>query len=239
MALTRVVCSPVLRAISTMGLVLLSLLVSPAASPQAPEQAHIRSELAAMVDVFNTQAQDLDTADPASVQYLNGFIDDTLSRHWDTGYMAQHLLGDTNYAGLDATQQQQLRQTLETTFYRYAYEFIDEYKQAPMVLGEDFEQVDGLLRIKLLANGRFMPAMNGTLYLVRSTTSWVIVDAGYTGLTYNMFKRKLYQRKFAKTGFAGLMAWLNEKNQQFFADFCLPEIARVMPGHIAALCDSD
>jgi ABC-type transporter MlaC component len=237
MSLTYAAGRAVLKAFCQL-LVLLALVPGSllAATPNA-EQSRIRAELAVIVEVFNTQARDLDTTDAAAVEYLNGFISSTLSQHWDTDYMARHLLGNASYASLDTGQQLQLRQTLEATFYRYAYEVIEEYKQAPMVLGDDFEQVDSLLRINLRANGRFLPAMTGKLYLVQGAENWVIVDAGYSGLTYNMLKRKLYQRKFSRSGFEGLTAWLDEKNQRFFADFCAPEMVQVMPGHIAALCD--
>ena len=221
------------------GWLLLMLLVAASGNLLAADQAHIRHQLAAIVAVFNAQARDLDTTDPASLAYLNGFIATTLSQHWDTAYMAQHLLGDANYASLDTSQQQQLRQTLETTFYRYAYEVIDEYKQAPMVLGENFETAAGLLRIKLQAKGPWLPAITGNLYLLPTSTSWAIVDAGYGGLTYNMLKRNSYQRRFARLGFAGLLSWLNEKNQRFFADYCAPGMVEVMPEHIAALYVAD
>jgi hypothetical protein len=33
-----------------------------------------------------------------------------------------------------------------------------------------------------------------------------------------------------------LLAWLDEKNADFFADYCQPQLANVMPATVVALC---
>ena len=152
--------------------------------------------------------------------------------------MALHLLSDAVYQHLSPDQQRQIRQSLETTFYRYAYEILDENKKVPLALIDDlYLDEEGQMRVKIRGKPQFLPALIGDLYLAENANGWAIIDAGYAGFTYTSFKRRVYQRKFARVGIDGLTAWLDEKNQRFFADYCTPELHSVMPARVNALCE--
>ena len=198
----------------------------------------VRGELNAVVGEFNAYAQQLDSGNVASVKAFNEFIRTRVARHWDTEHMATQLLGDDVFARLSRDQQWQIQQRLETTFYRYTYEILDAYQQAPLALVDDlYPGEDGQLQIKILGKPRILPALTGNLYLNKNDDSWVIVDAGYAGWTYISLKRRVYQRKLARRGVDGLLAWLDAKNQRFFAGYCQPDMLRVMPDQVAVLCE--
>lgn len=198
----------------------------------------VRGELNAVVGEFNAYAQQLDSGNVASVKAFNEFIRTRVARHWDTEHMATQLLGDDVFARLSRDQQWQIQQRLETTFYRYNYEILDAYQQAPLALVDDlYPGEDGQLQIKILGKPRILPALTGNLYINKNDDSWVIVDAGYAGWTYISLKRRVYQRKLARRGVDGLLAWLDAKNQRFFAGYCQPDMLRVMPDHVAVLCE--
>jgi len=200
-------------------------------------EADPRIELEEMVAVFNAHAQTFDSDDVELVRAFNVFIDQRLSKHWDTQHMAIHLLKGAKYHSLSADQQRQIRQSLETTFYRYVYEILEGYRRAPLVLVDDIYQgKEGKLRIKIRGKPRILPALTGDLYLIKNADGWAIIDAGYSSFTYISLKRRVYQRKLARAGVSGLTAWLDEKNQRFFADYCVPEIAIAMPAKVRALC---
>ena len=206
----------------------------------ATSEADLRIELGEMVAIFNGHAKNLDIDNVESVRAFNNFIDQVLSRHWDPEYMAIHLLTDAKYRSLSADQQVQIRHSLETTFHRYVYEILQEYKKAPLVLvGSVFQGKKGNLRIKIRGKPRILPTLTGELYLSNSASGWAIVDAGYGNFTYISLKRRAYQRKLKRTGVEGLTGWLDKKNRRFFADYCAPELDLVMPARISALCEAE
>ncbi|MDB9918519.1 hypothetical protein OAD22_12220 [Pseudomonadales bacterium] len=102
--------------------------------------ADVRGELDALVGEFNAHAQQFDGENVASVKAFNEFIRTRVAGHWDTQHMATHLLGDEAFERLSPDQQWQIQQRLETTFYRYAYEILDTYKQAPLLLVGDLDR---------------------------------------------------------------------------------------------------
>jgi ABC-type transporter MlaC component len=222
-----------LHEITTLVALIVLLVGLPAAA--VPD---VRGELNAVVGEFNAYAQQLDSGNVASVKAFNEFIRTRVARHWDTEHMATQLLGDDVFARLSRDQQWQIQQRLETTFYRYNYEILDAYQQAPLALVDDlYPGEDGQLQIKILGKPRILPALTGNLYINKNDDSWVIVDAGYAGWTYISLKRRVYQRKLARRGVDGLLAWLDAKNQRFFAGYCQPDMLRVMPDHVAVLCE--
>jgi hypothetical protein len=97
-----------------------------------PEQ--IRQELEDIVAAFNQHAQGLDTRDPVLVEAFITFIANRLAKHWDPRDMAIELLGSDVFDELSRIEQQQISARLETTFHRYAFEVVEEYRQSPMVL---------------------------------------------------------------------------------------------------------
>ena len=206
----------------------------------ATSEADLRVELGEIITVFNEHAKTLDIDDVESVRAFNDFIDQVLSRHWDTEHMAIHLLTDAKYRSLSADQQIQLRQSLEATFYRYVYEILQEYKKAPLALVDGFFQgKKGNLQIKIRGKPRMLPTLTGELYLSNSAGGWAIIDAGYGNFTYISLKRRAYQRKLKRAGVEGLTDWLDKKNRRFFADYCAPELDLVMPARISALCEAE
>ena len=223
----------------TVSALTLSLILS-SSGFAATSEADLRVELGEIITVFNEHAKTLDIDDVESVRAFNDFIDQALSRHWDTEYMAIHLLTDAKYRSLSADQQVQIRHSLETTFHRYVYEILQEYKKAPLALvGSVFQGKKGNLRIKIRGKPRILPTLTGELYLSNSASGWAIVDAGYGNFTYISLKRRAYQRKLKRAGVEGLTGWLDKKNRHFFADFCAPELDLVMPGRISALCEAE
>jgi hypothetical protein len=201
-----------------------------------PEQ--VRQELEEIVAAFNQHAQGLDTQDPVLVEGFITFIANRLAKHWDPRDMAIELLGADAFDELSRIEQQQISARLETTFHRYAFEVVEEYRQSPMALMAELIPADeaGLWRVKIRAKPRILPALTGDLYIKVTVSGWAIVDAGYAGFTYVSLKDGGYQRKFERYGVVGLLAWLDEKNADFFADYCQPQLANVMPATVVALC---
>jgi hypothetical protein len=195
-------------------------------------------ELDQIVVTFNDHAQRLDFDDPESVGRFNLFIADSLATHWDTRDMAIRLLGIDDFAKLNRVEQDQICLALETTFHRYAYEVVEEYRQKPMELMESLAIDDetGLWRSKIRAKSRILPALTGDVYLKATRHGWAIVDAGYAGFTYVSMKDGSYRRTFDRGGVVGLLGWLDEKNVSYFADYCRPEFAEVMPRPVINLC---
>ena len=221
----------------TLSALTLSLILS-SSGFAATSEADLRVELGEMVAVFNGHAKTLDIDDVESVRAFNDFIDQVLSRHWDTEHMATHLLTDAKYRSLSVDQQVQIRHSLEATIHRYGYEILQMYKKAPLALvGSVFQGKKGNLRIKIRGKPRMLPTLTGELYLSNSASGWAIVNAGYGNFTYISLKRRAYQRKLTRTGVQGLTDWLDKKNRRFFADYCAPELDRVMPARISALCE--
>ena len=199
----------------------------------------LRVELGEMVAVFNGHAKSFDINVVESVRAFNGFIDQVISSRWDTEYMAIHLLTEAKYNSLSAGEQVQVRESLETTFHRYVYEIIQEYKKVPLALvGGVFQGKKGNLRIKIRGKPRVFPALTGELYLLKSEGGWAIIDVGYANFTYISLKRRAYQRKLERAGVDGLTDWLDKKNRRFFADYCAPELSLIMPARISDLCEA-
>jgi ABC-type transporter MlaC component len=227
----------IIRLICSNFFMLAALVFSPSGLG-ATIKSDLRVELGEMVAVFNEHAQTLDIDDVGSVQAFNGFIDQILSKHWDAEHMAIHLLTDAKYQSLSADEQLKIRQSLETTFHRYVYEILQEYRGAHLALvGGVFQSKKGNLRIKIRGKPRILPALTGELYLANSADGWAIIDAGYANFTYISLKRRAYQRKLRRTGVDGLTGWLDKKNRRFFADYCVPHLDLVMPVRISDLCE--
>jgi hypothetical protein len=201
-----------------------------------PEQ--VRQELEEIVSAFNQHAQGLDTQDPVLVGGFITFIANRLAQHWDPRNMAIELLGADAFDAVSRVEQQQISARLEATFHRYAFEVVEEYRQSPMALMGELIPADeaGLWRVKIRAKPRILPALTGDLYVKVTVSGWAIVDAGYAGFTYVSLKDGGYQRKFERYGVVGLLAWLDEKNADFFADYCRSPLANVMPATLVALC---
>jgi len=231
---TRLICSNFLVLSS-----LFSALIFTSSGLAVTSEPDLRIELGEMVAVFNGHAKSLDINVVESVRGFNGFIDQVLSSRWDTEYMAIHLLTEAKYRSLSAGQQVQVRQSLETTFHRYVYEILQEYKKVPLALvGGVFQGKKGNLRIKIRGKPRVFPALTGELYLSKSKGGWAIIDVGYANFTYISLKRRAYQRKLRRAGVDGLTAWLDKKNRRFFADYCVPELGLIMPARISDLCEA-
>ena len=229
---TRLICSNFLVLSS-----LFSALIFTSSGLAVTSEPDLRIELGEMVAVFNGHANSLDIKVVESVRAFNGFIDQVLSSRWDTEYMAIHLLTEAKYRSLSAGQQVQVRQSLETTFHRYVYEILQEYKKVPLALvGGVFQGKKGNLRIKIRGTPRVFPALTGELYLSNSEGGWAIIDVGYANFTYISLKRRAYQRKLRRAGVDGLTDWLDKKNRRFFADYCVPELGLIMPARISDLC---
>lgn len=231
--LNRVVC---LFGVLGMALSIASLASTPTLRPAV----QIHQELGQILATFNDHAQGLNFADPASVERFNQFIADSLATHWDTRDMAIRLLGIDDFSRLSRVEQQQVCQALETTFHRYAYEVVEEYRQKPMVLMDSLaiDEETGLWRGKIRAKPRILPVLTGDIYLKPASRGWAIVDAGYAGFTYVSLKDGSYRRAFERGGVVGLLSWLDEKNLVYFADYCQPEFAGVMPAAVVDLCQS-
>ena len=232
---TRLICSNFLVLSS-----LFSALIFTSSGLAVTSEPDLRIELGEMVAVFNGHAKSLDINVVESVRAFNGFIDQVLSSRWDTEYMAIHLLTEAKYRSLSAGQQVQVRQSLETTFHRYVYEILQEYKKVPLALvGGFFQGKKGNLRIKIRGKPRVFPALTGELYLSKSEGGWAIIDVGYANFTYISLKRRAYQRKLRRAGVDGLTDWLDKKNRRFFADYCVPELNLIMPARISHLCEAE
>ena len=232
--LLRGVFSGVSRYASALAVLIFSLSGLPAFAEQ-----DVRGKLDEIVVVFNGHARLFDIDAAESVLAFNAFIGQVLSARWDTEHMAMHLLSNEVYQNLNSDQQRQIRQSLETTFYRYAYEILDANKKVPLALIDDlYLDEEGQMRIKIRGKSQFLPALIGDLYLAENAKGWAIIDAGYAGFTYTLLKRRVYQRKFSRVGIDGLTAWLDEKNQRFFADYCTSELNSVMPARVNALCEA-
>lgn len=204
----------------------------------ASAEADIRGELDVLVGLFNKQAGRVDRSNADSIKAFNDFIGDFVEVHWDTEFVAISLLGDSVYSDLSQDQQQQVQQSLKTTFYRYTYEILETYKQAPLILVDSLvADQKGRWRIKIIGKPKFLPALTGEVYLTQKDQGWAIVDIGYAGWTYISVKRRLYQRKFAQRGLEGLLAWLDEKNQRYFADYCHLDLRQAMPSSVVVLCE--
>jgi len=222
----------------TLSALTFSLIIS-SSGLAATSEPDLRVELGEVVAFFNGHANTLDVDVVESVREFNDFIDQVLSRHWDTEHMAIHLLTDAKYRSLSEDQQVQIRRSLETTFHRYVYEILQEYKKAPLALeGGVFQGKKGNLRIKIRGKPRVFPALTGELYLSKSEGGWAIIDVGYANFTYISLKRRAYQRKLRRAGVDGLTGWLDKKNRRFFADYCAPELSLIMPARISDLCEA-
>lgn len=224
------------RGLLIAGLVLASQ-VAAAGATIDDRLAGIQMQLAATVASFNVHMRKLDVQAPDTVAAFNQYIDKQIAPHWHAGLMARQLLGESEFDALSGLEQSAVRQALTITFYRYTYEILEEYRRGPMVLGDTFEATkNGWQRIKLKAKPRLLPSLTGDVYIALYEDDWAIVDAGMAAFTYISLKRGSYRRQFAKGGAQGVVAWLDEKNSRFFADYCEPAIRAVMPGPINALC---
>ena len=232
---TRLICSNFLVLSS-----LFSALIFTSTGLAVTSEPDLRIELGEMVAIFNGHAKSLDINVVESVRAFNGFIDQVISSRWDTEYMAIHLLTEAKYNSLSAGEQVQVRESLETTFHRYVYEIIQEYKKVPLALvGGVFQGKKGNLRIKIRGKPRVFPALTGELYLSKSEGGWAIIDVGYANFSYISLKRRAYQRKLRRAGVDGLTDWLDKKNRRFFADYCGPELGLIMPARISDLCEAE
>jgi hypothetical protein len=230
----REVFSGVFRNVSALSVLIFSLSGLPAFA-----EHDVRGELNEIVVVFNGHARLFDIDAAESVLAFNAFIGQVLSAHWDAEHMAMHLLSNEVYQNLNSDQQRQIRQSVETTFYRYAYEVLDANKKVPLALIDDlYLDEEGQMRIKIRGNPQFLPALTGDLHLAENAKGWTIIDAGYAGFTYTFLKRRVYKRKYSRVGIDGLTAWLDGKNQRFFADYCTSELNSVMPARVNALCEA-
>ncbi|MFT6012123.1 MAG: hypothetical protein ACI96P_002364 [Candidatus Azotimanducaceae bacterium] len=205
---------------------------------QVLSPAQIHQALSKIVATFNTHAQGLVLQEPARVGRFMAFVSSSLAKHWDTRDMAIRLLGAQAFGALSGLEQRQIYARLETTFHRYALEVVDEYRQSPMVLMSELVAADetGLWRVKIRAKPRILPAMTGELFIKVGNAGWAIVDAGYAGFTYVSIKDGSYQREFARHGVVGLLAWLDEKNIEFFSNYCRQELVSVMPVAVSDVC---
>lgn len=147
---------------------------------------------------------------------LMTFVDNDLLTVWSAKNTIRAMLGAQRWSQLSPEQEAQLIRAYEQTMRRYLYEVMSQYQgQVARVdsIRLNGKQNKGWLTVVL--DSPSLPDLAIDLKIYKEDESWTIYDFSFQGISFVKMKQNYFQATFDQKGLEGVLADLNNKNQEF------------------------
>jgi len=147
---------------------------------------------------------------------LMTFVDSDLLTVWSAKNTIRAMLGAKRWSQLNPEQEAQLIRAYEQTMRRYLYEVMSQYQgQIARVdsIRLNGKQNKGWLTVVL--DSPSLPDLSIDLKIYKENDSWTIYDFSFQGISFVKMKQNYFQTTFDQKGLEGVLADLNDKNQEF------------------------
>ena len=150
------------------------------------------------------------------------FVVQTLQPRWDVSSTTSALIGRERFGLLGQSDRQEVVQAVTDTLIRYAFEGLEHYS------GQQFRIVDVVLNqqaslgwVQVLMVSPVIPDIILDV-LIKQTepNEWKAVDVRFQGITYVSVKKHQFRETIEERGIKTLIADLQTKNNQYFAELC-------------------
>lgn len=150
------------------------------------------------------------------------FVDRVLKPLWDTRSTSSALVGRQQFEQLSRKEQTALVNAVDNTLRRYAFEGLERYS------GQLFRVVDVVVNerasmgwVQVLMESPLIPDLHIDVLIKQlSMADWKAVDVRFKGITYVAVKKHGFRETMAEQGVKALIAELQEKNREYFAELC-------------------
>ena len=150
------------------------------------------------------------------------FINLRVKSLWDVSSTTSALVGKTAFVALEPAQQTELVEAVDRTLMRYAFEGLENYTAQifdVVDVAVNAESTLGWVQVRM--QSPVLMDLNLDLLIKRNDEGvWKGVDVRFKGITYVSIKKHEYRRIVKKSGVAGLIETLEQKNIEFFTEVC-------------------
>lgn len=147
---------------------------------------------------------------------LMTFVDNELLTVWSAKNTIRAMLGAERWSKLTVQQESELIKAYEETMRRYLYEVMRQYQGQVATVDSirlNSKQNKGWLTVVL--NSSSLPNLSIDLKIYKEDTAWTIYDFSFQGISFIKMKQHYFQSTFDEVGFEGVLADLNNKNEEF------------------------
>lgn len=147
---------------------------------------------------------------------LMTFVDNELLTVWSAKNTIRAMLGAERWSQLTVQQESQLIKAYEETMRRYLYEVMRQYQS--QVATVDLIRLNGKQNkgwLTVVLNSPSLPNLSIDLKIYKEGTAWTIYDFSFQGISFIKMKQHYFQSTFDESGFEGVLADLNNKNEEF------------------------
>lgn len=147
---------------------------------------------------------------------LMAFVDNDLLTVWSAKNTIRAMLGAKRWSQLNPEQESQLIRAYEQTMRRYLYEVMSQYQGQIATVDSirlNAKQNKGWLTVIL--DSPTLPDLSIDLKIYQENDSWTIYDFSFQGISFVKMKQNYFQTTFDQKGLEGVLADLNNKNQEF------------------------
>ncbi|MBD3652409.1 phospholipid-binding protein MlaC [Kangiella sp.] len=147
---------------------------------------------------------------------LMAFVDNDLLTVWSAKNTIRAMLGAKRWSQLNPEQESQLIRAYEQTMRRYLYEVMSQYQGQIATVDSirlNAKQNKGWLTVVL--DSPSLPDLAIDLKIYKEDGSWTIYDFSFQGISFVKMKQNYFQTTFDQKGLEGVLADLNNKNQEF------------------------
>ena len=147
---------------------------------------------------------------------LMTFVDSDLLTVWSAKNTIRAMLGAQRWSQLTAEQESQLITAYEQTMRRYLFEVMSQYQGQIATVDSirlNAKQNKGWLTVIL--DSPTLPDLSIDLKIYQENDSWTIYDFSFQGISFVKMKQNYFQTTFDQKGLEGVLADLNNKNQEF------------------------
>lgn len=190
--------------------------------------AKAQSAIAEVYDQFEVVIADSSKVIENRSEYLNDYVSfdagpvtDLLTRA-DANKTLSVILGPERISDLSDEDKLRLGRAIQQSFRRYAYEWLLGGSEAFMALvGLDRDTNQDMAILKVRRHATMAPDLVFNVYVHRTISGWKAYDFGFFGIRYSGLKRAVYVQKLKAGGVDNLVAYLEDKNSQYFNDICI------------------
>ena len=137
-------------------------------------------------------------------------------KHSDPKMTLKTIIGEENFHKILEIEQTQIVMTLENTFRRYAYEWLDSNLNTDLKLHKINLLDDNNAILIVERDMKIVPDLDLKLFVHKTDLGWKVFDFGFWEFRYTKMKRRLYYRYIKKNDIEGLISHLETKNTKFF-----------------------
>lgn len=147
---------------------------------------------------------------------LRNFVNSKILPYWDVELTLRLLVGSKRWKNLTEAEMLELKRVFKDTLHRYVQEGVKLYDgQRAAFVSAKLKKDDnrkGIITISL--EPIYLPAFEIHFKIAKQDDSWKLYDIFVEGISYVKMKKNEYRQIIHKSGIAGLLSYLDNKNLQ-------------------------